>query len=137
MKNHSGRWIGTFITSDGRAVQVTVKLDFDDDGSFAGEFRIYPSYPENDLRHWHGPTEGRITKGGYSPFGTIHFEEQEDPIKYGEAAFNGRYEAPKPRVGVIWGSVRISMGSVTEVGILTLVYAEPPPINTSLGVWGE
>lgn len=131
MKPHSGNWIGTFVTHDGRAVQVAIKFAFHDNGSLQGSFTVY-----GDLSHWHGPTSGEIDEGGYSPFGSIHFEEEEDESNVGSATFDGRYEAPERHVGVIWGTALITKKDKTERGTLALVYAQPP-LNVSGGVWGE
>ena len=140
----SGKWRGIFITLDATYVVVEINFTFNSDGSLTGSFTT-----ANPLQNqkWDGPPRGEISEGGYSPFGSISFEEEQDKEKYGEARFDGRYEISQnpdsPYVGVIWGSVlvkkQVGNKMQEERGTLTLTYAEKQVTKTddSIGPWGE
>lgn len=133
----SGNYVGVFVTADGRSVQLNLNLEVSGNGSFVGQFWIYPSYPGNNLRHWHGPTSGEIHRGGYSTFGTLHFTEAEDPDRFGTATFDGIFSAPEERICLLWGTALITKGDSQERGVLSAAYAEAPVATNGGGVWGE
>ncbi len=137
MKPESGPWIGSFVTRDGRGVQIAATLKFEDDYSASGSFTV-----SGDLKHWKGPTKGTFSEGGYSPFGSLSLEEEENHQELGSARFDGRYENPMNKVSLIWGTVLITKkekdGSLKhEQGTLALIFAPPPVQDDANGVWGE
>lgn len=137
MKPQSGPWIGSFVTRDGRAVQVSATLKFEDDFSATGSFTV-----SGDLKHWKGPTGGKFSEGGYSPFGSLSLEEEEQGQELGTARFDGRYEKPMDHFSLIWGTVLItkkeSDGSIKhEQGTMALIFAAPQLLDDANGVWGE
>jgi hypothetical protein len=131
MKPHSGLWLGAFITRDGRSVKVQVNLDVHDDTSIEGRFEVTPADPDD----WKGPLRGRFDEGGYSPFGSIHLEEEEEKEQYGEATFDGRFEVTEDNMGVMYGTVLIRKGEQTELGTLLLAYVRARVVEAH-GMWG-
>ncbi|MBV8550159.1 MAG: hypothetical protein JOY54_02585 [Acidobacteriaceae bacterium] len=128
----SGKWLGVFVTQDGKAVQLNLQLEFGDDGSAGGSFEVYPI----GNTQWTGPQRGTFSRGGYSPFGTLHLAEEADSGRCGEATFDGQYEVHEPHSAVISGTVLIRRQDQVERGTLSAVFAEKQ--KTAVGhVWGN
>ncbi|MBV8072405.1 MAG: hypothetical protein JO270_21055 [Acidobacteriaceae bacterium] len=131
MKPQDGTWVGVFVTAAGLSVPVTLyDMKFSDDGTVKGKFAV--TAPDDPA--WRGPSKGEISDGGYSPFGTIHLEEDTDQDEYGAAWFDGRYSVHDKNIGVIWGSVLVRKNKKSELGTLSLVFAKRP-IQAVNGVW--
>ncbi len=127
-KPHSGKYLGTFVFENtDSAAQVTVNLRVHRDGGLTGDFTVVP--PQGVK--WAGPTSGTFNEGGYSAFGTLHLEEEEQHTESGDATFDGRFEVPHESVCIIWGTVLIRKDDLTQSGTLALVYAvEPETVST-------
>ena len=126
-------WIATFVSEDGKAVQISMDLEFYDDGRVTGSFVVTPLGSAN----WTGPTRGDFKNGRYSPFGTIHLEEEADSNRCGSASFDGTYQTSPQHASVISGTVLITRGKEQERGTLSGVYAYSVP-QVALGhVWGN
>ncbi len=118
-KPHSGIWIGTFLFDQtNHAVAVTLNLTVHNDGRLTGEFTV--KVPAGGV--WTGPLDGKFEEGNYSPFGTLHIEEEAQASEKGSATFDGRFEAPQHDCGVMWGTVLIRKDSLTQKGTMALIY---------------
>ena len=126
-KPHSGKYLGTFVfAGTASAVQLSLNLRVHDDGSLDGDFTV--TAPAGS--QWLGPTKGKFNEGNYSPFGTLHLEEEEEYAEKGDATLDGRFEVLDDGIGVIWGTVLIRKDTRKQSGTVALVYAQQSEIQT-------
>ena len=118
-KPHAGIWVGTFLFhGTDEAVGVTLELHVHNDGHLTGNFTV--TVPQGVV--WLGPMGGEFKEGNYSPFGTLHIEEEAELSEKGDATFDGRFEVPHEEYGVIWGTVLIRKDNFRQRGTMALIY---------------
>ncbi len=132
-KPQNGAWKAIFVSEDGKTVHINMELQFHDDGRVTGSFTVTPIGSVK----WTGPLQGTFKNGGYSPFGSLHLEEDADSGKCGHASFDGTYQASPEEASVISGTVLITKEAGQERGTLSAVYAYSAQ-KVALGhVWGN
>jgi hypothetical protein len=122
MTPQSGTWIGTFVPAgSGQGVQLTLTLDVRDDGSITGSFDV----DNRDAPWWAGPTHGDFAEGGYTPYGSLHLEE-EGADGRGDAVLDARFHSIEANSAVLWGTILIELGKAKQRGTLVAVFAKEP-----------
>ncbi len=133
MKPISGKYYGTVFMNGGtKGCKVTVTLIAEDSGRLTGHFRVHES-EEN----WTGPRKGPFNEGGWSPFGTLHLEEDEEGEAKGEGTFDGTFTASDGRLTVISTTIYVTKVNtegkevVTQTGTMALISAEAVEVGTT------
>jgi hypothetical protein len=123
VKPHVGTWQGRFVARN-VTFSITITLEqVNDDGTLYGRFQVLSNA-------WEGPNDGEIQNGSYSPFGTIHLEQENEvagKAYHDRIKFDGRFDVPDKGIGVMWGTVLVSHqepgAKPTDVQTGTLVAA--------------
>jgi hypothetical protein len=136
MKPLAGTYMGSvFIHGSKKAFLITINLQVDDRGPLTGSFVI-------EGEGWSGPPRGDFHEGGWSPYGTLHLEEEQDATNKGEAFFDGFYAGTDTSSAAIWGRIfvtreRDSQKYVTQTGTLQVAFAAVKKFVNSEGPWGN
>ena len=141
-----GDYVGSYVSVKGFYAPIIIHIDdVDNNGGLKGSFAVDPTWPGAQYL-----TLGPFQAGQYSPFGTIHLDENVVDTAGGTklnlmVAFDGHFAAPASTVGVIWGTVSVmhqtqqgwSQEAVT--GTLSVSYTKKikPPIQVTSqsGIW--
>jgi hypothetical protein len=125
---HSGTWIGTAVNlENGSSAQFVMNIKVSDDGSFTGE--ITPDFLGTQ-------TQGRpIVEGRYSPYGTLHIRYAPDHSRV--ALFDGRFQAPDPSHGVMWGTMLLSHGDYHQRATASFLFLGGVQKAANGHVWGK
>ncbi len=127
-KPQSGTWVGNVVNlENGSSAEFVMSIQVSDDGSFRGTIMSnqLPSRASED-----GNVEGR-----YSPYGTLHLRYTPDKGRL--ALFDGRFEAPSEKEGIIYGTMLLSVGERHQRAAASLLLLSGVEKAKNGHVWGN
>ena len=136
MKPLPGTYMGSvFIHGSKKAFLITINVQVDERGPLTGWFVV-------EGEGWSGPRKGEFNEGGWSPYGTLHLEEEQDAINLGEAFFDGFYAGTDQSSAAIWGRIFVTRQRadgkvVTQTGTLQVAYVVVEKFVNGEGPWGN
>jgi hypothetical protein len=126
---HSGTWIGIAVNQiNGNSEKFVLEIKVNEDGSFAGTIQTQDSDRTKQL-------SSTDVEGRYSPYGTLHLRYTVEANRH--ALFDGKFEAPDDRSGVMYGSLSLVNDGVAVPAFASMHFTKALTSARNGHVWGK